>query len=335
MKIQINEKRIIGERAGTLRGPLLIAFAGIHGNEPAGELALNELFEAIDAEYTKKPSFDFKGRIVALRGNLKALEQKVRYLDKDLNRSFLPQEIDRIKSTQDTSLLDAEDQEIKEILALIDYYIQTYNPTKVVVLDLHTTTAHGGIFTIPAPTKEARRIGLTMHAPVLHGFLEGLQGTTLHYFTRANFDGIDITAVCFEAGQHNSEDSPKHAVSAIINCFTALGGFYPKDIESKHDDLLETRASDLPLEANLVYIHDVKDSDEFRMKKSPIYQNFDPIEKGELLAYDKKGPVYAPFSGLILMPLYQKQGSDGFFIIQEISSRHPVKEKELLEEKAI
>ena len=45
--MHINEKRIIGERAGTLPGPLLIIFAEIHGNEPAGYLAIEELFEAI------------------------------------------------------------------------------------------------------------------------------------------------------------------------------------------------------------------------------------------------------------------------------------------------
>lgn len=316
----IHNKRIIGERTGKQAGPLLIIFAEIHGNEPAGRLAIEELFEAIDAEYCKKPDFDFRGKIVAIRGNIKAIEKNVRYIDKDLNRSWLMSETNRILATQDTTQLDAEDQEIKEILTLINGIIAKEKPTRVVVLDLHTTTAHGGIFTIPAPTEEARRIGLAMHAPVLHGFLDGLQGTTLHYFTQENF-GINMTAVCFEAGQHNCDDSPKHAVSAIINCFTAIGGFYPEDIESKHDALLASKADNLPLEANLVYIHSVVPQDEFRMKESPIYQNFDPIEKGELLAYDKNGEVLAPFGGLILMPLYQTQGSDGFFIVQEVAPR--------------
>ncbi len=319
--MEINKNRIIGERVGKQSGPLLIVFAEIHGNEPVGNLAITELFEAIDEEYRKKPTFDFRGRIVAIRGNVKAVEKKVRYIDKDLNRSWIPSEIERILATDNEADLDAEDQEIREILSVIHHYIETENPTRVVVLDLHTTTAHGGIFTIPAPTAEARRIGLAMKAPVLHGFLDGLQGTTLHYFTKENFD-INITAVCFEAGQHNCDDSPKHAVSAIISCFTAIGGFYEEDIESKHDDLLESRAADLPLEAKLVYIHPVTPLDEFKMKPTPIYQNFDPIELGELLAHDRNGAIRAPYGGLILMPLYQKQGSDGFFIVQEVITRN-------------
>jgi succinylglutamate desuccinylase len=57
------------------------------------------------------------------------------------------------------------------------------------------------------------------------------------------------------------------------------------------------------------------------MTETKIYNNFDPIAKGEVLAYDKNGPIKSPYGGLILMPLYQKQGDDGFFVIQEITAR--------------
>jgi len=328
----INKERVIGERTGRKHGPLMIILAEIHGNEPAGYFAVQELFRAIDSEYVAKPNFDFRGRVVALRGNMAAIKQNVRYVDKDLNRSWLPDVVERIKQTDDLSQLNSEEKEIKELIGIIDYYIETYEPTRVVVLDIHTTTAHGGIFTIPATNPEARRIGLSMHAPVLHGFLQGLKGTTLHYFTRKNFD-VDINAVCFEAGQHSCHDSPKHAISAIINCFTAIGGFYAEDIETKHDALLEERSRGLPLEAKLLYVHPITEEDGFRMKEDHVYNNFDPVEKGELLAHDKNGPIYSPHKGLILMPLYQKQGSDGFFIVEELTPRpadyhiHPMPER--------
>ena len=312
--------RVIGERIGKEPGPLLIIFAQIHGNEPAGHQALDELFEAIDREYDDNPTFEFTGAIVGIMGNVKAVEKGVRYIDKDLNRSWLPDSIERIKATDDWSALDAEDQEIKANLEVIEDYLNAHKPTRTIVLDLHTTTAHGGIFTIPAPNDEARRISLAMHAPVLHGFLEGLQGTTLHYFSNENFEG-DMNAVCFEAGQHEDEDSHKHAISAIIQCFKAAGGFYAKDIESKHDKLLLERSRGLPLEAQLVYVHRIRPEDNFSMTNRRIYENFEPIEKGEVLGKDKDGPVKAPFGGLILMPLYQKQGNDGFFIIQQITPR--------------
>jgi succinylglutamate desuccinylase len=305
----------------------MIVFAQIHGNEPAGYKAVEELFKAIDLEYKKNSTFEFCGRIVALQGNMKAAKANVRYLKKDLNRSWLPKEIDRIRKTEAVESLDPEDQEIKENLDLIDAYIDLCQPPRVVVLDLHTTTAHGGIFTIPSQNAEARRIGLTMHAPVLHGFLDGLKGTTLHYFSQENFE-VDINAVCFEAGQHQSEDAYKHAVSAIIQCFKSIGGFYAKDIEIRHDQLLEDRSKGLPLEAKLMYVHRVNPDDNFRMTETKIYNNFDPITKGEILAYDKNGPIKSLYDGLILMPLYQKQGDDGFFIIQEVPARSKEEEHE-------
>jgi succinylglutamate desuccinylase len=316
----INKNRIIGERVGGKPGPLMIVFAQIHGNEPAGYKAVKELFKAIDLEYLKNTNFEFCGRIIALQGNMKAAQAEVRFIKKDLNRSWLPKEIDRIRKTETVESLDPEDQEIKENLDLIDAYIEMCQPPRVVILDLHTTTAHGGLFTIPSQNSEARRIGLSMHAPVLHGFLDGLKGTTLHYFSQENFE-VNINAVCFEAGQHQSEDSYKHAVSAIIQCFKAIGGFYAKDIEIKHDQLLEERSKGLPLEAKLMYVHSVDPSANFRMKDTKIYNNFDPITKGEILAYDKNGPIKSPYDGLILMPLYQAQGDDGFFVIQELTAR--------------
>jgi succinylglutamate desuccinylase len=315
--------RIIGERIGREPGPLLVIFAQIHGNEPAGYNAVVELFKAIDKEYETNPNFEFIGGIVGICGNVKAAEKGVRYIDKDLNRSWLPTAIERIQATEDWTQLDAEDQEIKANLEVIEDYRRIHQPTRTIILDLHTTTAHGGIFSIPAPNNEARRIALSMHAPVLHGFLEGLKGTSLHYFSSENFEG-DMNAVCFEAGQHGDEDSYKHAVSAIIQCFKSVGGFFARDIESKHDQLLLERSKDLPLEARLVYVHHVRPEDAFEMIPHPIYNNFEPVYKGQVLASDKKGVVTAPFSGLILMPLYQKQGSDGFFIVQEITPRPQV-----------
>ena len=53
------KQRIIGERSGSLHGPLLIVLTCIHGNEPAGYLAVEEVFRRIDAEYQQKAHFDF------------------------------------------------------------------------------------------------------------------------------------------------------------------------------------------------------------------------------------------------------------------------------------
>ncbi len=50
----------------------------------------------------------------------------------------------------------------------------------------------------------------------------------------------------------------------------------------------------------------------------PGYTNFQVIQRGQLLAHNHQGAVQARTAGRILMPLYQKQGSNGFFIVQEV-----------------
>jgi succinylglutamate desuccinylase len=49
----------------------------------------------------------------------------------------------------------------------------------------------------------------------------------------------------------------------------------------------------------------------------PGFRNFDPVREGQLLA--RSGPqlareVRAPWSGTLIMPRYQGQGLDGFFL---------------------
>ncbi|MFT6866663.1 MAG: succinylglutamate desuccinylase [Cyclobacteriaceae bacterium] len=39
---------------------------------------------------------------------------------------------------------------------------------------------------------------------------------------------------------------------------------------------------------------------------------------GELLAMDAEGDIYSPNSGMIFLPLYQPEGEDGFFIVEEV-----------------
>jgi succinylglutamate desuccinylase len=50
---------------------------------------------------------------------------------------------------------------------------------------------------------------------------------------------------------------------------------------------------------------------------NPGYFNFDPVSKGDIIASDSNGDIAAPADGHLLMPLYQLQGDEGFFIVQD------------------
>jgi succinylglutamate desuccinylase len=315
--------RIIGERSGSQHGPLLIVLTQVHGNEPAGYLAIKEVFKRIDEEYWHKPHFDYRGKIVGLIGNMAAAKKGVRFIDTDLNRLWTDINVARITTGTKSELKQAEEQELFDIIDTVKTYIRNYEPKKIIILDLHTTTAQGGIFIIPSKDEKSRQLGLHIHAPILHGFLDDLEGTSLHHFCQKNYPDTNLSSLCFESGQHNSPDSIDHAVSAIIQCFMAMGGFYPEDIETKHEQLLTQDSAKLPKEAQLVYSHRIMPGDDFKMREDKIYGNFDPVKKGELLAFDRHGEIRSKCDGLILMPLYQKQGNDGFFIIKDINKNAP------------
>ena len=57
--------------------------------------------------------------------------------------------------------------------------------------------------------------------------------------------------------------------------------------------------------------------DGFRMQ--PGFVSFQPVERGQELARDATGPLAAPASGMLLMPLYQGQGEDGYFIGRRVA----------------
>jgi succinylglutamate desuccinylase len=310
----MHTERIIGNYTGQAHGPLLICLAGMHGNEPAGIHALEILFNLLEIEPESNPAFSFKGRFLGLRGNLRALQQGVRFIDKDLNRLWTPPIIQRVKASP-LALLRSEELELRELLTIIEAEIEAYRPSRIVLLDLHTTTAFGGIFSIATDDPESVRIAVELHAPVVQGMLRGIQGTTLHYFTSENFD-CPTVGICFESGQHDETLSTNRAIAAVINCMRTIGCVRGEDVENRHDALLIEYSKDLPKVLELVLCHTIREDDDFYMM--PNYKNFQPVRQGEVLAYDRHGPIRAPEAGRILMPLYQKQGDDGFFIIREV-----------------
>ncbi|MGB1217390.1 MAG: hypothetical protein ACPG5P_05915, partial [Saprospiraceae bacterium] len=126
----------------------------------------------------------------------------------------------------------------------------------------------------------------------------------------------ETVAVTFESGQHDEELSIKRATAAITNCLRSINCVNANEVENKHDSILIEYSRGLPKIADLVYCHGITDEDEFRMKEG--YKNFQTVKKDEILAYDKNGEIRSRCDGSILMPLYQKQGEDGFFIIKTI-----------------
>jgi succinylglutamate desuccinylase len=303
-------ERIIGSYEGEERGPLLICFGAMHGNEPAGQRALDLMFKMLEVEPITNESFRFKGKIVGMIGNRQAFAQKKRYVDKDLNRQFKEKQIESLLGMKESELQN-EDLELVQIIRAVRKEIDDYKPEKLYILDLHTTSSVDGIFCITTLDKESIDIAASLYAPVIKGFLKGIKGTTLHYFKTEN-TGVPTVAVTFESGQHDEPLSINRAIAAITNFLRIIGSVRDSDVENRHNQLLIEFCKDLPRVAELIERHDIVPEDSFVMR--PNFQNF----QRQIIADDINGPVAVDKDCLLLMPLYQKQGEEGFFLIKEV-----------------
>jgi succinylglutamate desuccinylase len=316
------DERVIGQFIGQEEGPLVIAIAATHGNEPAGVAALTEVFRMLEEEARAVPDFFFKGQITGLIGNLTAYKAGQRFIDKDLNRIWNPEFVDGLLK-KPIDELQNEEQELVQLLLKIRSLINQSRAKHLIIIDLHTTSAEGGIFSIPLEDdQESIQLAATIHAPVVLGLLKGLSGTLMHYASGNHFlcEGLPekVCCVAFEAGQHFDPLSVNRSISAVISILRATACIGQEDVDHQHDDILLAYTADLPKLTRIMYVHHIGPDDHFTMHAG--YVNFQPVHKGEQLAIAHNGPVFAPQEGLILMPLYQPKGTDGFFIVEVVKN---------------
>lgn len=301
------QRRVIGEFVGNPDGPTLIAVCSIHGNEPGGWQALQRV-----ADFLRSSDAVLAGRVVLLTGNLAALSKGVRFLSGDLNRRWSRENVLRNTSPPPEGA-PAEDLEQNELLEIFRRLLRTA-ADEMYVLDLHSTSAEGPPFATVGDTMRNRDLALSLPVTVLLGIEEQLEGTLLEFLSNEG-----AVTLGFEAGQHFAESTVNNHESLVLAALAASGILSPTSIPgyaghvrrlaqgSRRNRILEVR-----------YRHPVAADDEFRMMEG--FNNFDRVKKGQPLARDRRGVITAPESGLIMMPLYQKLGEDGFFITRPVAS---------------
>lgn len=298
-------EHVIGAFVGDQGGPTLIVIGGIHGNEPAGFLALSHLLKEI-----AKVEDKLKGRIYFLAGNTRALREGKRFIDTDLNRSWAAQTMSGEGAEE--FFHTSEGMELAELDQVIDSLLITAMD-EVFVVDLHSTSSEGMPFATVGDTLRNRDFAQKFPVPILLGIEEELEGTLLEYLNNAG-----AVTLGFEGGQHFSAQTVENHRAFIWLALANSGILDQKDVpefDASQSRLLDKTAAHAIFE--VVYRHAVRPSDEFEM--NPGFNNFDEIQRGQILARDEYGEVRAPKSGQILMPLYQKLGEDGFFIGHRIS----------------
>lgn len=300
------EKHVIGTFVGQGGGPSLICAAGIHGNEPAGVEALKRVLETL-----RKEPRTFSGKLVALLGNTEAFSQGRRYVKQDLNRMW---EKDRIAWLMARKLeeLEHEDREQLELLGVLKAVTQG-DPGNVYFMDLHTSSADGPPFGILNDSLHSRSFVRTFPLPLVLGFEEELRGTLADYM-----DSLGHLSSGLEAGQHTSSLAIDHLESLIWIALVSAGNLSREQVPGiqNHYQRLADSCRDLPAFLEVRYRHPVDRGDEFAME--PGYRSFQEVESGQLLARDRWGDLTAPGRAFLLLPLYQKEGDDGFFLAASV-----------------
>lgn len=300
-----DKKRVIGKVLGSEKGPTMVVFAGIHGNEKAGVLAVEKVLDRIREE-----NYYFKGNVHFIMGNITALNQDVRFMDADLNRIWTNDKINALQS--DSFLIDSETREQIQIYALVKEILNS-DRGPFYFLDLHTTSSPSVPFITISDSLNNRKFASYFPVPVVLGIEEYLEGPLLTFINDHGY-----TALGFEGGQHTDPES-------VVNCeyfiwkslvhSDCINGEQVENYDEYRKHFASLCCSHQFFE--ITYRYALSNGQDFKMR--PDFENFETIHKDQLLAFSDGKEIRSEQKGRIFMPLYQKQGEEGFFILKKIS----------------
>jgi len=303
---KLQTSRIIGHISGKEKGPTLVFFAGIHGNEPSGVEALEKVFTQL-----KAAGQELKGSVYGIRGNMPALLQKKRYLVHDLNRIWTRSGIDEIEGKNELER-SVEENELCAIHQLILEIFATQSPPFYFV-DFHTTSSPTLPFITINDALINRNFSRLFPVPVILGIEEYLEGPLLSYINQKGYVSLG-----FESGQHFTEEAVTNTISFIWLAMIYCGILDSEQLPDykKYHNQLSKAAEGNTIFYEVIFRHCIEKSDKFEML--PGFRSFDKLTKGEAMASHNGQEINALKDTIVFMPLYQVQGEEGFFLIRPI-----------------
>lgn len=296
--------RFIGSFEGNKKGPTVIFFGGIHGNEPAGVQALEHVFSNLH-----KSELEINGAVFGIRGNIPALLQKKRFIEDDLNRIWSSEQIKQIEK-KDRSNLRLEEIELLEIKHIITEILRTQSPP-FYFIDFHTTSSKTLPFITINDALINRRFSQQFPVPIILGIEEYLEGPLL-----SRMNQLGYVSLGFESGQHDDPIAVENSIA-----FLWLTLVYTKVLDKEevidfdaYYHQLHTASEGNTNFYEVVHRQELKRNDAFSMLKG--LESFQKVSQGTLLAIQNEEKVYAEEDTIVFMPLYQSQGAEGFFLIR-------------------
>ena len=295
--------RVIGRVGGA--GLRIVVLAALHGNEPDGVAAVRAVLEALE-----QVGSELSGSLVAFIGNRRAYALGQRYLERDLNRGWGdPNEPQDGTARERAELTQA-------LLAEVEH--ASADGEQMLVIDLHSTSGPGVPFAIPQPGGAKGIAARAIEAsglPQVGGLAERIDNALLSWLQER-----DIACMVMEGGQAGRPETSTALEAALWRVLDGLIGPLPPSANPEAEDSLQSVTQGLPRALEVHYVQDVPDGSDFLMDRpgGQLFRGFDAVAKGERLAQDKHGPIVAPFAGYLLLPLYQGQGREGFFLATEV-----------------
>jgi succinylglutamate desuccinylase len=252
------------------RGPNVVLFSGVHGDEVSGIHAVEKLFFDL---FTGARALQ-RGALTLVRANEQAIAAERRYVKHNLNRLFK----DNYGSDIDkTSYEFSRAQELKTILQSADYF-----------LDLHSapTAQEAFIVVEQANVSFFSKLGIPRLMTGWSKFSSGAIGGDAENYANAH----GAKSATLESGSHFDKRSNDVAYGAVVSFLSVLG-------------MIGGAEALAPSQPEIVDVYAVvtKDFDDFRYARQA--ENFQFIKKGEAFAFQDGQPLVVGEDTYVLIPM--------------------------------
>ena len=268
--------------AGGEQGPHLLLTALIHGNEPAGAVALDRLLTR-----SLRPS---RGQLTLVFANVDAyarfdpaLPRASRWVDEDMNRVWTSNILD----AQPLRSSDvARAAQLRPIVADADY-----------LLDLHTTQHPNEPLVLAGPLERSRQLALSIGLADLVVLDRGhAQGARMRDYGAFGELHSTKTALLIECGQHWAASSAEVAYAASLRMLARLGmlpsTFEPGPVAALSDHASRFVEITMPVTVKQEFVF-----------SQPLRGGEVIPKAGTLIGYDGGEPVVTPHDEcVVIMP---------------------------------
>lgn len=261
-------------------GKELVLIAGIHGNETCGIRAFGSI--------KLKPPTITSGRVTFVLGNLRAIDNGVRFVERNLNRMF--------RDDADLAQSDLESYEYarsRELMPLLEQ--------ADAVLDIHSSaTPNSTPFVIC--DRKSLDLAASLGFPIVsYGWDQVEPGATDDYVSSLGKIGL-----CIECGYHEEDAAVARASDAITRFLAYMGV-----CEQESNSIINEE----PRFVQVVSLH--KTISDFTPSRS--FDDFEKISPSTLIGTDGKSEILAPDTGVVIFVRSRKNpGEEAFIFGKEI-----------------